>query len=258
MFLDAIRCEIIPIHIGNPNHRHFVRTTPTQNEENLRASGLIPITRSQAAKQSTLIPPTLIPPSTLSQEIKNEINQNFEYSKRIGVPAKRSTYMQNSRNLVDHSYPQANSNYYEHEKQRVFNQDEMANYPQANGYLQSGQYQAPSPVHQPPSNLGYIPSNANNYDYQRINQYDYGRTPNAPYDNVMHNHHYRNQAPYDQHQQQREHQDYQANNNDAGLDKELNDIGLDGSLYDMPFNQDLDNGGQLFNDAMNFDIPNFY
>lgn len=254
MFLDAIRCEIIPIHIGNPNHRHFVRTTPTKNEDHLRASGLIPITRSQS-KQTTLIPPTLIPPSTLSEQIKNEINQNFEYSKRIGVPAKRSTYTQNSRNMIDHSsYPQANSNYYEREKQRVFNQDEMANY-QPNGY-QSGGYQAASPVHQPPSNLGYIPSNANNYDYHRASQYDYGgRTPNSPYGNnaVMHNH-YGNQ-PYDQ---QREHQDYQANNNDVGLDRELNDIGLDGSLYDMPFNQDLDNGGHLFNDAMNFDIPNFY
>ena len=250
VILDTVLGEIIPIHIGNPNHRHFVRTISTQNEDHLRASGLIPITRGQTTP-TTLIPPTLIPPSSLSQQIKNEINQNFEYSKRIGVPAKRSTYTQNSRNMIDHSaYPQTNNNYYEREKQRVFNQDEMSNY-QPNGYAQANQYQAANPmVHQPPSNLGYIPSNANNHDYQRANQYDYGRT-SAPYHN-----HYRNQPSYDQ---QRQHQDYQQNHNDVGLDKDLNDIGLDGSLYDMPFNQDLDNGGQLFNDdAMNFDIPNFY
>lgn len=150
-------------------------------------------------------------------------NHNFEYSKRIGIPAKRSTYQTPS--------------LYEAEKQKIFKRDEMAN------------YQPPS-NHQP-RNYGYIPSNANNYDYHKANQYN---TPYTPYSQQQ----YVTQSPYEQqpvHNHGRDNQEYQQNNNNDPLD--LNDIGLDNSFYDMPFNQDMDNG-QLFNDGMNFDMPNFY
>ena len=152
--------------------------------------------------------------------------------------------------------PQANSNYYENEKQKIFNNEEKANYQPANN-----NYQQSSPAVHQPRNYGYIPSNANNYDYHRTNQFNDYLKNNPSYNNQ-----YSNNNQYEQQQQQynqpkENHPEYQQNNQQSNdpLDKELNDIGgLDNSFYDMPFNQDLDNNGQLFNDAMNFDMPNFY
>lgn len=238
--VNKIYCEIIPIHIGSPNHRNFARI-PAKNEDSLRLSGLIPVSKNQAN--------TLIPPSN-PQNQDNQINQNFEYSKRIGYPAKRSTYsLQNSRNQIDHSsYPQnqylsahqPNSNFYEREKLKVFNDHNYS----PNTYQQN--------IHQP-KNYGYIfNGNTNNYDYHR-------NTPQQqPYNQQSHYNQYGNHIPQEQHynQQPRDNQEYQQQMQNVELEKELNDIGLDN--YDMSFDQQLD-GGHLFNDnAMNFDMPNLY
>lgn len=232
---------------------------------------MIPVTRNQVDlnQQVSLIQPN------------DQVNQNFEYSKRIGMPAKRSTYMQNTRNIVDHSSASyttaspANNNFYEREKQKIFKRDEMANH-QPNAYQSN--YQSPPTTYQhQPRNYGYIPSNnANHYDYNRNNQYDYTRT-NVPYNQQYGNQPYVNQPyanqqygnqpygnqPIEPHQQynnqQRDNSPDYHQQNDL-FERELSDINLDNSFgdYDMPsFDQGgaMDNGiNQVnFNDPMNLD-----